>query len=119
MEEVINISRKVWDFCDSHNIGKKQKNCAALCVEELAGNIVRHGFSGKKNRRLDIRVSYIGGDIIISLKDDCVAFNPTEAAKLFDPEDITHNIGLRIAMNISKSMSYQNTFGLNILKIII
>ena len=48
-----------------------------------------------------------------------MAFNPTEAAGLFDPEDVTHNIGLRIATKISKSMTYQNTFGLNILRIVI
>ena len=148
IDDVINISRSVWAFCESHQIEKRKQNCAALCVEELAGNIVKHGFTEsvrensfspdrvpparfeeaatecgrahhKKNHHLDIRVSYVGGEIIISLKDDCVAFNPTEAAGLFDPEDVTHNIGLRIATKISKSMTYQNTFGLNILRIVI
>ena len=119
LDEVINISRKVWDFCEKHNIDHKRMNCASLCVEELAGNIIRHGFSDKKDRHLDIRVSYIGENIVIGFKDNCKSFDPTEAAKLFNPEDVTHNIGLRIATKISKSMTYQNTFGLNILRIAI
>lgn len=119
MDEVINISRRVWAFCEQHGISSKQKNCASLCVEELAGNIVRHGFTDRKKHCIDIRVSRVKDDVILSLKDDCRAFNPAEAARLFDPEDKTHNIGLRIADRMTKRMSYQNTFGLNILTIVI
>ena len=119
MEEVINISRSVGDFCEAHGISARQKNCASLCVEELAGNIVRHGFGDGKKHCIDIRVSCVKGDVMLSLKDDCRAFNPTEAEKLFDPDDKAHNIGLRIASGMTKRMSYQNTFGLNILTMVI
>ena len=119
MEEVINISRRVGDFCEAHGISRRQNNCASLCVEELAGNIVQHGFEDGKKHCIDIRVSCVKGDVMLSLKDDCRAFNPTEAAKLFDPDDKAHNIGLRIATGMTKRMSYQNTFGLNILTMVI
>lgn len=119
MGEVINISQKVWDFCEAHGVSARQKYCSSLCVEELAGNIVRHGFADGKKHCIDIRVSWVKGDVMLSLKDDCRAFNPTEAAKLFDPEDKTHNLGLRIAAGTTKRMSYQNTFGLNILTMVI
>lgn len=119
MEEVINISTLVWDFCENHHINSRRTNCSSLCVEELAGNIICHGFNDGKKHYLDIRVSCVREDILISLKDDCKAFDPAEAAKLFDPEDLSHNIGLRLASSMSKSMTYQNTFGLNILTITI
>ena len=119
MEEAINISRRVGDFCEAHGISRRQKNCASLSVEELAGNIVRHGFGDGKKHCIDIRVSCVKGDVMLSIKDDCRPFNPTEAAKLFDPDDKTHNIGLRIATGMTKRMSYQNTFGLNILTMVI
>ncbi len=119
IDEVINISKRIWDFCEAHGIGEKQKNCASLCVEELAGNIVQHGFTDGKKHCIDIRVSYVKGDVMLSLKDDGKPFNPTEAAKLFDPDDKAHNIGLRIATKITKRMSYQNTFGLNILTMVV
>lgn len=119
MEEVINVSCRVGDFCDAHRIGARQKNCVSLCVEELAGNIVQHGFKDGKKHCIDIRVSCVKQDIMLSIKDDGRAFNPTEAAKLFDPDDKAHNIGLRIANGMTKKMSYQNTFGLNILTMVI
>ncbi len=115
LEEVVNISRSVWDFCERQGVEERRKNCASLCVEELAGNIVEHGFTDRKKHCIDIRVSLVNEDIMLILKDDCRAFNPTEAAALFDPDDKAHNIGLRIAARMAKSMSYQNTLGLNIL----
>ena len=120
IEETINISQKVGEFCRAHGINARRTNCASLCVEEMAGNTILHGFTkDHKKHSLDIRVSCVREDIIICLKDDGVVFDPTEAAKLFDPDDIAHNIGLRIATRISKSMTYQNTFGLNILTIVV
>ncbi len=60
-----------------------------------------------------VRRDYIKESINIGIKDNCKAFNPKEAANLFKPDDVTHNIGLRIVSRISKSMAYQNTLGLN------
>lgn len=119
MAEVINVSKQVTDFCAARGIGRRQGNCVALCVEELAGNIVRHGFSDGKKHCIDIRVSSVKGKLRLSLKDDCRPFNPEEAAKLFDPDDKTHNIGLRLAAGMSRSMSYQHILGLNVLLVMI
>ncbi len=119
MDEVISVSKHVWEFGERHGISHRSRNCSSLCTEELAGNIVSHGFGDKKKHSVDIRVSYINEEIVISFKDDGMAFNPEEAACLFDPEDPAHNIGLRLVSRISRSMTYQNTFGLNILTIVI
>ncbi len=127
MEEVINLSESVWKFCEAHDITGRRKNCASLCTEELAGNIVQHGFKDNKKHSIDIRVSYVNDEIIISFKDDGIPFNPEEASRLFGPEDAGisddgdafHNIGLQLVSRISKSMTYQNTFGLNILTIVV
>ena len=40
-----------------------------------------------------------------------------ERAELFDPEDVTRNIGLRMVSRIAKSMEYQNMLGRNVLTI--
>ncbi|MCR4590117.1 MAG: hypothetical protein K5668_04800 [Lachnospiraceae bacterium] len=84
-------------------------------------------FGVPKENRIDIRVSYVNDEIIISLKDDGIPFNPEEAARLFGTEekedgvdaDVFHNIGLQLVSRMSKSMSYQNTFGLNILTLVV
>ena len=119
MDGVINVSEGVNAFCLEQGINRKHSYYTALCVEEMAGNIVKHGFNDKKKHSIDIRISHVKDDIVISMKDNCRMFNPQEAYEMFSPEDITHNIGIRIVENISKSMIYQNTLGLNVLTIVI
>ncbi len=127
MDEVINLSEKVWAFCDKHGISGRRRNSSSLCTEELAGNIIRHGFRDNKKHSIDIRVSYVNGDIVISFKDDGIPFNPEEASRLFEAQDVKkqrdedafRNIGLHLVGRISRSMTYQNTFGLNILTIVV
>ena len=127
MDEVINLSEQIWAFCDEHGITGRRRHCASLCTEELAGNIVQHGFKDGKKHSIDIRVSYVNDEIIISFKDDGIPFNPEEAARLFGTEDkedgvdadAFRNIGLQLVSRMSKSMNYQNTFGLNILTLVV
>jgi anti-sigma regulatory factor (Ser/Thr protein kinase) len=127
MDEVIDLSERVWSFCEKHGISDRRRNYSSLCTEELAGNIVRHGFRDKKKHSIDIRVTYANEEIMICFKDDGIPFNPEEASLLFSAEDpetrkdeeAFHNIGLHLVSRISRSMTYQNTFGLNILTIVV
>lgn len=117
MNKVIEASKAICDFCSKHNIDEKHAIYAGLCIEELAGNIIEYGFSDNKKHSIDIRVVYADGELILRLKDDCKPFNPRERAEMLEPQDVTHNIGLRIISKIAKEMLYQNTFGLNVLTI--
>ncbi len=126
-DDVMDLSKQVWDFCKKHGLSGRRMYFSSLCTEELVGNIVRHGFRDGKKHSVDIRVSYVNEQIMICFKDDGIPFNPEEAARLFEAEDADsqkdgtafHNIGLHLVSSISASMSYQNTFGLNILTIIV
>lgn len=119
MKEVINISEHVISFCLDHGIAKSTANRAGLCIEELAGNIVSHGFTGRKNESVDISVTVSGEELIIKFKDNGVLFNPKEIDDIFVPEDPARNAGIRIVKNISKEMEYHSLLGLNILSITI
>ena len=116
VEEVVHTSEQIISFCRRHRIDPKRSYYAGLCFEEMAGNIVEHGFHDGKKHSVDIRVVYKGkGELLMRLRDDCKPFNPQERAELFAPEDVTHNIGLRMVSRIAKSMNYQNMLGLNVL----
>ena len=115
--EVINTSQQVIDFCTEHGVTHKNAFYSGLCIEEMAGNIVKFGFvSGKKNS-IDIRVVYKDGGILIRLKDTCRPFDPKSMSEIFSPEDITHNIGIRMVSRISRKMDYSYVLGLNVLTI--
>ena len=92
---------------------------SGLALEEMAGNVIEHGFTKdrRKNHSADIRVIHREDDVILRIRDDCLPFNPADRAKLLDPEDSTHNIGLRITFRIAKKVEYQNLLGCNVLTI--
>ena len=68
MEEVIGISETVMDFCSKREVGHRKAFFAALCTEEMASNIVRHGFRPGNQHGLMIRVVIANGDLILRFR---------------------------------------------------
>ena len=118
MEEVIQVSRKVQGFSLEKGIDPRRAAFAALAMEEMAGNIIEHGFPKDRRRHsVDLRIVVKNGDIMIRFKDDCKPFDPQERELMMTPEDPAKNIGLRIVFRIAKEHSYQNLLGLNVLTV--
>ena len=117
-EEVVSLSDRIHEFCISKGIDKKRSYYAALALEEMAGNIVEHGFEkDNKKHSVDVRVVYKDGNVILRIKDDCKAFDPGERRQLSSNDDITKNIGIRMVYGMMKDVSYQNILGLNVLTV--
>ena len=118
MGEVITISRRVQDFCREKGVDERRAYLAGLAMEEMAGNIVEHGFEkDKKSHSVDVRVVHKNEDVILRLKDDCEPFDPGERQRLAEGEDPTKNIGLRIVFKTARELEYQNILGMNVLTI--
>ena len=118
MQEVLNISNQIIGFCTDCGIDRRRANHAALAMEEMAGNIILHGFTkDTKKYFVDIRVVHKENDLILRLRDNCKAFDPLSRAEMIQSEDLVSHIGLRMVRNISKDMQYQNLLGLNVLTI--
>lgn len=117
-EEVVNIAEQVQRFCTEKGLEERKAYLSGLFLEEMAGNIVDHGFTkDKKEHSVDVRVVCKDGDVILRLKDDCIPFDPKQRASIADPEDITKNFGIRMVYSMAKDISYQNILGLNVLTI--
>lgn len=115
MKEVIAVSKKVQDYCLKEKIDKQRAYIAGLCLEEIAANIVEHGFpKSKRNNMIDIFVDVNRGNVNMRIKDNAVSFDPH--IKIND-EDPTKNIGIKMVSKLAKDMNYQNDFGLNVLSI--
>ncbi len=113
--EVTETSQLVIRFCRDAGIDEKRAVYAGLCLEEMAANIVKHGFSDGRSHTVDVRVVSKADGLLLRIKDDCRAFNPKEKLELIDPQDVTHNIGLRMAQRLARDISYSNILGLNVL----
>ena len=113
---VVTISGLVQKFCEDHGIDKRRSYIAALFLEEMAGNIVSHGFSkDNKEHSVDIRVVHKDNDVILRIKDDCRPFDPSTRREITDPEDVTRNIGIRMVYKLATDIEYKNMLGMNVL----
>ncbi|MGX8681359.1 MAG: MATE family efflux transporter, partial [Spirochaetales bacterium] len=119
MDEVVDVSQKVGEFCKERKIDDRRSYLSGLFMEEMAGNVVDHGFhkDKKKNHSVGIRVIHKDNDVILRIKDDCVPFNPEERKDIIDPKDETRNMGIRMVYKLANKIEYQNILGLNVLTI--
>ena len=118
MEDVVGIAVRVQEFCDGKGIDARRAHLAALALEEMAGNVIDHGFrKDTKKHQVDVRVVHKDGDVILRIRDDCVPFDPAERLRISDPGDPVKNIGIRMVFKTARDVRYQNMFGLNVLTI--
>ena len=112
MNDVIDCSKQVSAWCSQQNIDERRVYLASLGVEEMAGNVVQHGFEKTKHPAIDLRVTLLrNGALLLHMRDNGANFNPVK----FDlrntkPEEA---MGIRMLQEAIKNVEYQNTVGLN------
>ena len=117
-EDVVSVAEQVQAFCTARGIDARRAYLAGLSMEEMAGNIVDHGFTkDRKRHSVDVRVVHKDGDVILRIKDDCVPFDPGERQTIAAGDDITKNIGIRMVFKMAQDVQYQNILGLNVLTV--
>ena len=119
MTEVEAVSEAVIKFCRQHGMDRRETFFSGLALEEMAGNVVSHGFrkDRKKNHSADIRVICRDDGILLRIRDDCVPFNPSDRLGVLEPEDKMRNAGIRLVYAIADDIQYQNLLGLNVLTV--
>ena len=112
-------SSKVQTFCENHGLEKRAAYYSALCLEEIAGNVIKHGFEvDNKKHSLNALVIINTDTITLRIKDDCKPFDPSEMAEMVsEQKDSFENIGIRMVYKIADDVNYQNLLGLNVLTI--
>ncbi|KZX16852.1 multidrug export protein MepA [Methanobrevibacter cuticularis] len=117
MDQVMELSNKIYSFIDKYPQYEDKLKKIALCVEEMAGNIVEHGFESSKQHYIDIRILLTEGGVIFRIRDDGKPFNPIEYGN--DMSISKNKLGISIVRKIAKDISYRNTIGLNNLTIVL
>ena len=113
MEDVMQLTDKVWDFCELHSCDSNIKTKLVLSVEEMAGNVIHHGFADGKAHCIEVRILKKGDGYYARFRDDCLIFDPIRQIKLLSDEDPTHHIGLRMISAIAKDIQYTCVLRLN------
>lgn len=119
MEEVVGVSGQVIAFCRRLGLDERRAFFAGLCMEEMAGNVVTHGFTkDAKPHSADIRVVHKDNELILRIRDNCAGFDPVEYVQMMEQEDEAgRNVGIRLVYEIAEGIQYQNLLGMNVLAI--
>lgn len=113
-QDVIEASENAVRFCEAHGIARRDGMLIGLCIEEMAVNIVTHGFSAdRKKHHIDVRLVLEGNDRVIRIRDDCAHFDPLHYLELHESDDPTAHVGIRMVMKTAKSANYLNSLGWN------
>ena len=112
-EEAAEAARRAEAFCREHGQDGKMANHMALCLEEIAGNTVIHGFDPKKDNHLSVRVQHRGTRWVLRFRDDCTAFDPVS----YVPAGEEDALGIRLVMAMADDIRYTYSLNLNNLTI--
>ena len=116
MEEVTAAAKAAGEFCLSQGHSEKMSNHISLCVEEMAGNTVAHGFAVNGKNHLSVRIQHKGDQWVIRFRDDCNAFDPVHYVP---KEDQTDALGIRLMMAMADEIRYTYSMNLNNLTLIL
>ena len=118
IEAVTQTAERVQAFCEANGLSRRRSAYAGLCLEEMAGNIVEHGFhKDAKEHVVELRVVIRDGGAVLRIKDDCIPFDPEERRRMTVPDDPASNIGIRLVYALADEVEYRNLLGLNVLTI--
>ena len=115
LDEVMGFSRAASDFCRGHGGSARLASHLALCVEEMGGNIVTHGFAANEKNHLSIRLQVKDDHWTLRFRDDCMAFDPVSHVRQNESE----SLGIRLAMRMAEEARYTYSMNLNNLTLVL
>lgn len=115
MLEVSGMAGLSMKFCEENGFSKRTSMLLSLCIEEMGGNIIQHGFSDGKAHYIYLRILAKADEVILRIRDDCKPFNPLEHYRMTvqDKDNPEKNIGIRMVMKLCSGVQYLSTFGTN------
>ena len=103
-------AEKADEFCRERGGNERESNHIALCVEEMAANVIQYGFGkGDKKRHLSVLILNKPDYWVLRFRDDCRAFNPVQ----YVPREEEQALGIRLVMGITEEAYYTYSMNLN------
>jgi Na+-driven multidrug efflux pump/anti-sigma regulatory factor (Ser/Thr protein kinase) len=124
MDACMGLSTDIQKFCNENGVSAKTSYYAALCLEEMASNIISYGFKDDKDHFIDIKVMLEGEKTKLRIRDSGREFNPIDYAEKQDEgndaagsaegqESEYKNIGIKIVKGLAYGWDYRYTMRLN------
>jgi anti-sigma regulatory factor (Ser/Thr protein kinase) len=92
-----------------------------LVLEELLGNIIRYAFTEPSPSAIELAVTLVGGDVILTFEDSGKPFDPLDVPEPSRPTDISAakvgGRGLSLVRKFADRLDYQRRDGRNRLEV--
>ena len=114
---ISDFAGKAQEFCKSHGVSGRNAFYIALCIEEIAENVVMWGSKADQKTEIDVRIVVSENGVTVRIRDNGKLFNAERYASQFvsEPEDPSRNIGIRIVSRTAASMKYISLVDFNVL----
>ncbi|MDO4521353.1 MAG: ATP-binding protein [Erysipelotrichaceae bacterium] len=111
----MDFSEKAYDFCLGHGAGKREAYYISLAAEEMAGNIIKHGFfRDGGHHTMELRVIHKKNSFMLRIRDNSHIFDPIKKmAAVSSINDPSRYIGIKMVMKIATDVVYTSTLKLN------
>ena len=108
--EVTAAAESAERFCLERGQDARTSSHIALCIEEMAANVIQHGFTkDRKAHHLSVRITDVQNRWILRFRDDCSAFDPVH----FVPEEEGQGLGIRLVLAMTEEAHYTYSLNLN------
>jgi len=107
------------EYCERHAISQQACWQLNLALEELMVNAITHGQCSSEAGAIRITLEISGGEIVATISDDGIAFDPT-AAEPPEPAGPLENrktggLGIHLARTFTRSIECERRGGRNII----
>lgn len=114
VEEAVSVSKQIEEFLEQHQVDKRTSFFSGLCMEELATNVILHGFTKNNSKYYcDIKVMIDPDGIVLRIRDNCPYFDIRERYNSLSEEDANASIGIRLIYAVAKDVKYINVLKTN------
>ena len=112
-EELRGAARDAHDFLERAEVGGPTAYAVDTAIEELATNVIRHGFDEGRSGRIRIAIETHPAQVVLVMSDDARPFDPTrvpepENAATLD-ETPLGGLGISMVRKLASEMSYART----------
>jgi len=119
LTELDALCEHVTSFCKSSGVSKRQTFEINLALDELFTNIISHGFTDGNEHHVHIHCVDEDGVLKITIEDDGVPFNPTDAPHpnlkcAFNDREIG-GLGIHLIRSYMDCIEYRRESGKNVL----
>ncbi len=117
LAEIGRIAPLIEEFCAQNGFGEDVAHAINLSLDELLTNTISYGFEDGGRHKIEIALEKAADRITVTVRDDAVAFDPTEAEDPDIDADLDDRpiggLGIHIVRAMMDEVGYARVDGRN------